>query len=275
MINNGMLTAAQGLRALQAKVDTIANNVANINTNGYKSKEAVFGEMLYRQMNNQPPGESAGAMGRTTEEMLRRGQGTILAATPTQFTQGTPLETGIPTDLMINGRGFFRIVSQDLDLSNVRYTRNGAFHLTPIDDMKYLVTANGEFVLNEYDEPIAFEANSTFQIQANGTIIEIMEDGEENNLGRIGIFVFPNEEMLVTDGNGNWMLNPQANPDVNEPTLAETGYTVMQGVLESSNVDLAKQMTDLIATQRMMSMVSRALTISDEMVGLANNLIRR
>lgn len=274
MINYGMYTASQGLRALQSKIDTIANNVANVNTVGYKSKEAVFGELLYQQLNNQPPGETAGENGRITEEMIRRGQGTFLAATPTQFSQGVQQDTGVATDLMINGRGFFRIASQN-DPGNYLYTRNGAFHLSPIDDMNYLVTANGEFVLNGDNEPIAFEAGSSFTVLEDGTIIEKTVDGEENNIGRIGIFTFPNEEMLVTDGNGNWMLNPQADPNMNEPTLAETGYTVIQGALESSNVDLSKQMTDLISTQRMLSMVSRALTINDEMVGLANNLVRR
>lgn len=280
MINNGMLTAAHGLRALQSKVDTISNNLANVNTTGYKGKEAVFGEMLYRQMNNQPGGETAGQVGRNTEEMIRRGSGLLLTGTPTQFTQGVPQETGNPLDFMIGGTGFFRVARDlnnngDIDASDIRYTRNGAFQLSPIDDQLYLVTANGEFVLNEDDEPIAIEGTSSVKVLSNGTIVEIGSDGEEYDIGSIGLFTFPNLQMLVRDGSGNWLLHPEADVTTNEPTLVEGGYAIVQGALEGSNVDLTKEMADLIATQRTMSLMGKALTMSDEMMGMANDLIRR
>lgn len=281
MNNNGIVNAAQGLRALQAKVDTIANNIANVNTNGYKSKSTVFGEILYQQISNQPDGETAAQTGRMTPEMVRRSNGIVSTGTPTQFVQGQQIDTGVPTDLMISGTGFFR-VARDLtntggiEEADYRYTRNGAFHLTPIDDMLYLVTANGEFVLNEDDEPIAIEAGSSIKVQANGSLIETSSDGDENDIGRIGVFTFPNLQMLIRDGSGNWLLHPEANANANEATLmADGGYTIVQGALEGSNVDLTKEMTDLITTQRTMSMLGRALTMSDEMTGMANDLIRR
>ncbi len=281
MINNGMLTAAHGLRALQTKVDTIANNLANVSTNGYKSKDTVFGEMLYRQMNNQPGGETAGQVGRTTEEMIRRGSGLVVAGNPTQFAQGNRMTTDNPLDLMIEGTGFFRVArdlnnSESIDDTDIRYTRNGAFQLSPIDDQLYLTTANGEFVLNEDGEPITIAGTSSFKALPDGTIREVSSEGEENEIGRLGLFTFPNLQMLVRDGSGNWLLHPEADPNTNEPTLvAVDGYTIVQGALEGSNVDMTKEMTDLIAAQRTMSLIGRALTMSDEMMGMANDLIRR
>lgn len=281
MINNGMLSAAHGLRALQTKVDTIANNIANASATGYKSKDTVFGEMLYQQMQNQPGGEVGGQDGRLTEEMVRRGTGIIVTATPTQFAQGMRIDTGNASDFMIEGSGFFR-VARDLnndgfiEEDDIRYTRNGAFQFSVVDDMMYLVTGNGEFVLNEDAEPIAIEAGSSITIFANGMIVETTADGEEEEIGRMGIYTFPNLQMLIRDGSSNWLLHPAADPNANEPVLVEeNNYTIVQGAIEGSNVDMGKELTDLITAQRAMSMMGKALTMSDEMLGMANELVRR
>jgi len=277
MINESMLRAAQGLRALQTKVDTIANNIANLNTAGYKSQDTVFGEILYQQINNQPGGETIGANGRITEEMVRMGNGVIVRGTPVQFTQGSRLDTDIPTDLMIEGEGFFRVAqdlnqSGDIDENDYRYTRNGAFKLSPIDDQLYLVTSNGEFVLNEDGDPISFAMDSTFKVLSNGTLVEIDAEGNEYEIGRLGLYRFDHPQLLIRDGNGNWLADAVTNPA--NPIPAEQ-TVIVQGALESSNVDLSKEMTDLLAAQRTMQMLSRSLQISDQMLGLANELIRR
>jgi flagellar basal-body rod protein FlgG len=277
MINESMLRAAQGLRALQTKVDTIANNIANLNTAGYKSQDTVFGEILYQQINNQPGGETIGANGRITEEMVRMGNGVIVRGTPVQFTQGSRQDTDIPTDLMIEGEGFFRVAqdlnqSGDIDENDYRYTRNGAFKLSPIDDQLYLVTSNGEFVLNEDGDPISFAMDSTFKVLSNGTLVEIDAEGNEYEIGRLGLYRFDHPQLLIRDGNGNWLADAVANPA--NPIPAEQ-TVIVQGALESSNVDLSKEMTDLLAAQRTMQMLSRSLQISDQMLGLANELIRR
>jgi len=277
MINESMLRAAQGLRALQTKVDTIANNIANLNTAGYKSQDTVFGEILYQQINNQPGGETIGANGRITEEMVRMGNGVIVRGTPVQFTQGSRQDTDIPTDLMIEGEGFFRVAqdlnqSGDIDEIDYRYTRNGAFKLSPIDDQLYLVTSNGEFVLNEDGDPISFAMDSTFKVLSNGTLVEIDAEGNEYEIGRLGLYRFDHPQLLIRDGNGNWLADAVTNPA--NPIPAEQ-TVIVQGALESSNVDLSKEMTDLLAAQRTMQMLSRSLQISDQMLGLANELIRR
>lgn len=281
MLHNGIHSASHGLRALQKKIDAIGHNVANVNTTGFKSKDVVFGEMLYRQMYNQPPGETAGQQGRTTEEMIRRGSGLIVTGAPTSFALGMRIDTGAPTDVMIEGTGFFRVArdldeSKTLDPHEYRYTRNGAFQLTPFDDVIYLTTASREYVLDEDDDPIVFAVGSTLTISPDGTLMETTADGEENVLGRMGIHTFPNLQMLIRDGNGNWMLHPDADPATNDVVEAPEGsYMLVQGAIEGSNVDLTKELTDLITTQRLLSLTGRALTMSDEMLGMANDLVRR
>jgi len=209
--------------------------------------------------------------------MVRMGNGVIVRGTPVQFTQGSRQDTDIPTDLMIEGDGFFRVAqdlnqSGDIDENDYRYTRNGAFKLSPIDDQLYLVTSNGEFVLNEDGDPISFAMDSTFKVLSNGTLVEIDAEGNEYEIGRLGLYRFDHPQLLIRDGNGNWLADAVTNPA--NPIPAEQ-TVIVQGALESSNVDLSKEMTDLLAAQRTMQMLSRSLQISDQMLGLANELIRR
>ena len=247
-------TARSGLIAQQQRMDIIANNMANLETTGYKSVRADFKDALYQTMAR--PVQPQDGLN------LQRGSGTLLGATTRSFVQGTAQQTGNTLDLLLDGDGFFAV--QDLDGETV-YTRDGSFGLSSEESGTFLVTGDGRYVLGKNGEPININTTSTSDLS-------IMEDGsiwDTNSglqLGQLGIYTFTNRQGLE-DVSGNRLKETE-----NSGEAIESTATVRQGFLESSNVDLAGEMVNMIRAQRAFSLTSRALTTADQMDSEANQI---
>lgn len=166
-MNIQMNSAASSMRELQKKIDTIANNIANVNTTGYKRQEATFADALVQSFEKQAgPNE----IGRQTPNGIRIGAGANISQIALRTNQGSVTETGRELDFMINGeKGFFRIESE----GNTYYTKNGSFQLEPsaTGEQLNLVTANGESVLGANNQPIAIDNDyDSIKVNQNGTL---------------------------------------------------------------------------------------------------------
>ncbi len=247
-----LFSARMGLKAQQTRVDTIANNIANINTYGFKASDVRFKDALYRQM--QRPVESEEDLN------LKQGTGVLVSATARMFTEGTPVETGVPLDLRIEGDGFFTVQGPD---GENYYTRNGAFAVSSESGQQFLVTSQGDYLLDTNGNRIEIPGNPQ-EISVN-TEGAIYLDG--TYVTTLNIADFENKQGLSAIGKGYF-----AETDASGGAVAATDATVHQGSLESSNVDLSLEMTRLIRAQRTFSLVSSALTTSDDMARLVANM---
>lgn len=247
-----LFAARMGLKAQQTRVDTIANNIANINTYGFKASDVRFKDALYTQMER--PVESE------VDLNLKRGSGVMVSATSRTFVEGTPIETGVPLDMRIEGDGFFTVQGND---GENYYTRSGAFAVSSEDGNQFLVTSQGDYVLDTNGNKIQLPGNpQEISVNPEGAIYL---DG--TYVATLNIADFANKQGLSSVGKGYFLQT-----EVSGEAQAATDATVHQGSLESSNVDLSLEMTRLIRAQRSFSLVSRALTTSDDMARQAANM---
>jgi len=253
-----MMIAASGLTNQQRRLDTIANNVANVNSNAYKSSRLDFKDALYTA--GIVPGPP-----RTPEGNQQKGHGVALAGIAKNYSGGSLQTTERPLDVAIDGEGFFELGDRN---GNVVYSRNGVFNISVEEDGNYLVNAEGLYLLDVDGMRIMVPENTqTINIGMDGTFTFITD--EEKTTGMIGIYTFRNITGLMSVGVGNYAVTPASG----ERRLAE-GAKLRQGVLEGSNVNLAEEMTRMIRTQRAFQLASKALTTADEMEGIANQLRR-
>jgi len=245
-------TAASGLSSQQTRLDIIASNIANSDTAGYKSTRADFKDALYSLMDD-PVGNSEAAN-------LLRGSGVVLSATNTDFTDGTISKTGESLDFAINGSGFFSVENEN---GQTLYTRNGNFSVSSEGNNRYLVTAQGYYVLDANGNKISLpDENTEISVSDGGAL-----STPDGIFARLGIATFTNPNGLSAAGDTCFSAT-----DTSGKPTAFNGASVVQGSLEKSNVDLAEEMTLLIRSQRAYSLASRALQTADEMEGLANNM---
>ncbi len=238
-------SAKLAMRAQQARLDTIANNISNINTQGYKSGSVTFKDTLYTKM----------------ADGTVRGTGAIVASTARSFSQGIPISTGISMDFMIDGTGFFTVQRSD---GSTAYTRAGTFAVSAETGGNYLVTANGDYVLDENGKRIAIpDGTDDIAVSTDGTI---KTDGGAV-IAKLNIASFSNQDGLISVGNDCFVAT-----NASGAAQKATSYTVQNGVLEGSNVDYAKEMVKLISTQRAYSMAGKALQTVDEMRGTADDM---
>ena len=240
-------TAATGLSAQQKKIDIIANNIANVNTTAYKGATAVFEDTYYTAMENPDPEAQV--------TNLQKGTGAKLSATAVDFSQGATMTTGNALDFEISGNAFFRLQNED---GEYVYTKDGSFSVSVEEDGAYLVSSEGYYVLDENDDRISVPEDTGTFIRSDGSITDEI---------RLGIYTFENTGGLSAGGNNLFSETVSSG----QPILAED-YTVKQGALEGSNVDLASELSNLIQAQRVFSLASRALQTADNMEGLANNI---
>ena len=227
-------TATNGATSSQNYLDIISNNMANIQTQGFKKSKPEFSDLLYTNIR--------GPEGANTE--LKSGSGSKINKVDVVFTQGAPYQTGVPTDFAILGDGFFMVQFEDEDL----YTRGGSFEITNIDEENYL-TYQGGYVLNSDEEPIILE---------NTDDISNMEPG---------VFVFTNNMDLEQTGNNLYRI---ANEDA-EYELTENPKT-QKGWLEASNVEVSEEMIKLIQLQRAFQLNSSVVKTADEIEQTINTL---
>ena len=232
-------------------MDVIASNIANVSTTGYKSQRTDFKDALYTRMINPADTESAAN--------LQQGSGVLVASGYRDFTEGTPVETGETLDLYINGDGFFTV--QD-GQSELLYTRSGAFSVSVQEDGRYLVTADGYYVLDVDGNRIELpEDIADVSVAQEG----ILDFGNGSDVS-LGIVTFTNKDGLALSGNGCYAAT------VASGETKASSASVRQGYLESSNVEVSLELTKLIRTQRAYSLAGRVLTAWDEMASETNNI---
>lgn len=256
-MNTSIYIAGSGLRAYQQKLDTIANNVANANTAGYKAREATFSENLATAINNQP--NAAQEKGRLTPNGIRTSFGVHLNSTYLNVGQGSLQQTNDPYNLTIMGDGFFQLGRQNGNGFNIVYSRNGAFQKMPIGENRYqLVNASGDVLLDRNGNPIELADNASFTMQKDSTIVGSNQ--------RIAIVDVQNPQQLRNIGDNVYELE--------NGTVAFIDPQVQQGYLEMSNVDITKEITDMISAQRGFQFNARALSYADQMMGIANGIMK-
>lgn len=255
-------SSASGMVAQTFKIDTIANNIANANSTGFKKKAAHFQDLLYRSFKS--PGNPVVL---DTEDALLVGQGVKPVVSKTNFMQGVLSETGRELDMAIQGEGLFRVLLPD---GRHAFTRAGTF---AFDAAGQLVTAEG-YRVELLPEELGGKEFSKLSVERDGTILLYNENGEAMGEGVAEIFRFENAEGLEAIGRNLWLATENSGqPLPGRPGDAGFG-TIMQKFLEQSNVNMAEEMTRLIMAQRAYELSSRAVRTADEMWSLANQIRR-
>lgn len=259
-----LFTAATGMTAQQLNVDTIANNLANVNTTGFKKSRVSFQDLIYETI--QPPGAENNA-GTTIPVGLQVGHGVRPSAISKLFTPGAAIQTGQPLDLYIEGDGFFQIELPD---GTTAYTRDGAFR---INQDGAILTADG-FTL-EPQINIPTDAEQIF-ISTDGNVsARVPGQNSPQPLGQLQLVRFPNAPGLDARLGRNLLLETEASGPPNQGTPGLDGIgTVAQGFLENSNVQVVEEILNLIIAQRAYEANSRVITTSDEMLQVANQIRR-
>lgn len=269
-------TAASGMRAQQVNVDTIANNVANINTIGYKSQQASFKSLLYQNLQS----KSTNNAGEEKPVAAEVGLGSRVAAITSTFTNGNLQATENPFCMALEGDGFFQIRTAGGEL---QYTRDGGFIVSPVAQGNMLCTTDGNAVLDVYGNQIILpntQVATDLVVNEDGTIAfpdatgnpAILTDANGRPV-RFGIYQFNNPAGLAKEGSNNFSVTVASGAAVAENGNATVQQTkVHQYYTEASNVDVAEEMVNLIVAQRAYEMNSKAIQTSDEMMQQANNL---
>ena len=254
-----MWIAETGLDAQQTRMSVISNNLANVNTTGFKRDRASFEDMLYQKL-RQP-----GAQNTTTEQAptgLMLGTGVRIVSTEKTHVQGSLVSTKNALDLAIQGEGFFQIAMPDGTLA---YTRDGSFKLSATGQ---LVTANGALL----QPPVTIPANvASISIGQDGTVSVENATGGTQNIGQIQTARFVNPAGLQAMGQ-NLLKETPASGAATVGAPGQTGAgQLMQGALEASNVNVVEEMVNMIETQRAYEVNSKAISAVDGMLRFLNN----
>jgi flagellar basal-body rod protein FlgG len=270
-------TAASGMRAQQTNVDTIANNIANVNTSGYKTQQASFKSLLYQNLQS----KSTNNAGEDKPVAAEVGLGTRVSAITSMFTQGNLTASDSPFAMAIEGDGFYQVRTASGD---IQYTRDGNFNVSPTDQGNLLVTADGDAVLDQMGNniylPTEYSAADVV-ISDEGVVSFPDETGNPSPLAangytvQLGLYQFNNPAGLDKVGNNNFEVTVASGDAISEYTNENlTKSKVHQNYTEGSNVDVANEMVNLIVAQRAYEMNSKAIQATDEMMQQANSLRR-
>jgi len=256
-------TAAAGMKAQQLFIDTIANNLANVNTTGFKKSRVDFQDLLYQTVTiagTKAPGGGQLPVG------IQIGHGVQPVAIERLFTQGEITETKNPLDLVIEGDGFFQVLQPD---GSIAYTRDGAFKL---DKDGRLVTANG---LPLEPEIIIPPEATNISISHDGTV-SVLTPGATapQEVGKIILAKFINSAGLKSIGYNLYKTTDASGEAITGTPGLEGFGTISQGFLEMSNVQVVEEMANMIIAQRAYEINSKAIQTTDEMLRIANNLRR-
>lgn len=252
--------AKTGLEAQQTKLGVVSNNLANVSTTGFKRDRAIFEDLLYQTV-RQPGAQSS--QDTVLPSGLMRGTGVRTVATEKLHTQGNLLQTGNSLDIAVQGRGLFQVLRPDGTLA---YTRSGEFQM---DAQGQLVTSGGYLVQPGITIPAATQSIS---IGTDGVVtVQISGQTAPTQVGTIQLADFPNPTGLQPIGENLFMETASSGaPQPGNPGLNGLG-TVIQGSLESSNVNMVEEMVSMIETQRAYEINSKAIATSDQMLQYINN----
>lgn len=257
-------SAASGMKGQQTNMDVISNNIANVNTYGGKKVRAEFQDLVYQTLRD--AGADSGADSQYPTGM-QIGLGTRVSATNRVFTQGSLQSTEGPTDIGIQGEGFFRITMPD---GTTAYTRDGSFKL---DSNRRLVTTDG-YPLADNITIDETAPSDSIVIAGDGQVSCTPAGGTQQNVGQITLARFVNPSGLTAIGKNLFVVS-EASGDAIESNPGEEGAgTLTQGKLEMSNVQIVEEMVNMIVSQRAYESNSKAIQTSDSMLEIANGLKR-
>jgi flagellar hook protein FlgE len=280
-----MFAGVSGLRNHQTMMDVIATNISNVNTFGYKSQRATFSDALYQNLSGAaaPTANTGGTNGQQV------GLGMTLNSIDSLITQGNSQSTGVVTDMMIQGDGFFRVAvagstfggvgGNDRTAGGEVYTRAGNFSF---DAAGHLVTTDGLYVLgtvaatgNEGRLQVDPANTAAINVDSAGVVTAIDTAGVATTIGTLSLAKFSNAAGLERLGGNLWRQSNNSGVAVNGAPGGAAGHgAVVPGALEMSNVDLALEFTNMIIAQRGFQANGRAITTSDEMLAELVNLKR-
>ncbi len=259
-MNQALWIAKTGLDAQQTRMAVVSNNLANVNTTGFKQGRAVFEDLLYQNVR-----QSGGQSSQDTllPSGMNLGTGVRVVATEKLFTQGSVLQTDNAYDVAINGRGFFQIQKPDGEMA---YTRDGTFQ---IDDQGQMVTSSGYIV----DPGITIPGDAqSVTIGNDGTVsVRLPGQAATTQVGSLQIADFVNPVGLQPIGE-NMYIETAASGSAQPGTPGQNGLGLLnQGALEGSNVNVVSELVNMIETQRAYEMNSKAISTNDQMMQYINN----
>jgi flagellar basal-body rod protein FlgG len=261
-MNPGLRTSASGMRAQQIMVDTIANNLANVNTTGFKRSRVSFEDVLYETLEG---ARTVNPQDAQTLAPVQIGKGVRLAAINRLHTQGAPEQTDRPLDLAVEGDGLFQVQKPD---GTTAYTRDGTFS---VSDTGAIVTNGGYKLLPGVNLP---QDAQGITISPSGMVSATSGSGQPIDLGRIELARFVNPTGLMALGE-NLYAETAASGQPLTGFPQEQGFgRVLQGMLEGSNVEIVQEMTDMIAAQRAYEINAKAIRAGEDMMQTTNELIR-
>lgn len=239
-MNNAFKTGASGLKAHQKRIDNIANNIANVQTTGFKKTDVAFEDLLYTQFDVNDPS-------------IVQGHGVRVQGTPIDFTAGSLMQSNQALDIAIVGDAFFAL----LDQNGVSYTRNGSFRISEENELSYLVNAQGQYVLDRNLNRIVLPKQSDANIDQ---VLLLRTIGTFSFANKNGLIKADNTRFLATEGSGA------------VTTLNPGDVELRPFTLEQANVDLGKSMVELLEGQRSFQLNARVVQTADQIEEIVNNL---
>jgi flagellar basal-body rod protein FlgG len=260
-----MYTSATGMKAQELLIDNTANNLANVNTTGFKRSRLDFADLIYTNLRR--PGTRVSAA-QVSPTGLQIGNGVRVVATNKHFVQGSMEQTGNPLDVAIEGDGFFEVQLPD---GQTRYTRAGNFR---IDDQGRLVNPDG-YIVQGVTVSQGIDVTG-ITIGTDGTVqgAQSGSSGQPTNLGQINVFSFLNPAGLSSEGS-NLFSQTTASGNPQSGTAGTPGFgLIRQATLENSNVEVVTELISLISAQRAYEINSRAIRAGDEMLSTSVDILR-
>ncbi len=254
--------AATGMLAQQTNVEVISNNIANMNTTAYTRRRPEFADLLYQNLRR--VGSTSSDTGTIVPTGIQIGLGVKTAAVYRITQQGSLVNTNNPLDLAVQGRGYFKIL---LPSGDYAYTRDGSFQLSATGQ---IVTHDGYEVM----PGITVNSNATgITINSSGQVLESQSGVvTPTNLGQLTLSNFANEAGMEAIGNNMYLPTP-ASGTPQDSNAGQPGYgTIQQGFLETSNVNVVSEITNLISAQRAYEMNSKVIQAADEMLSTVNQM---
>ena len=261
-----LYTGASGLTGQQRNIDVISNNVANINTDGFKASRFDFQDCLYLRM--QSPVDNS------PQKNLQRGAGTFEYQIAKLFLQGPLRDTGRALDFAIEGNGFFIVENPNpLDeydgMDEILYTRSGNFYVSPEVEGEtggYLVDSAGRFILSTDGDRIFITDPAALSVSSEGLLSQTDAQGVVTEIAYLGLMDFTNRQGLAAVGDNLYMVTDNSGEEV------EVAATVRGNSLEASNVDYGGEITRLIRAQRAYQLATRCISTADQMMQQVNNI---
>lgn len=260
-----LYTSATGMKAQELMIDNTANNLANVNTNGFKRSQMDFADLAYLQMRQAGSNVSSSTVAPIGLEI---GSGVRPVGTTKLFTQGSIEQTNNPLDVAIQGDGFFKITMPD---GGFRYTRDGALRM---DATGRVVTADGYLSADNITIPTNI-IPSSLSISPTGVVSALTQGSTTSQIiGQLNLYTFPNPAGLSSEGDNLYSVTDASGAEVQALPGQNGAGTLRQQFLERSNVEVATELISLITAQRAYEVNARAIRAGDEMLSVTNDIVR-